>query len=75
MAKKTFELDADIVKGVAIMFDYLEEDVESEDIESALLKEFEHVRSRCQAKADALQEIIRSQYILYQPEEEKHEAE
>lgn len=71
--KKVFKLDADIVKGVALMFDYVPDEVESEDIESALLNAFDNVRARCQAKADALQEIIQSQYIPYQPEEEKND--
>lgn len=75
MAKKTFEIDADLVRGVALLFDIAVEDVESVDIECALLKELKHARDNCHAKAEALQEVIRTQYVPYNPEEEKHEAE
>lgn len=72
--KKTFEIDADIVKGVALLFDIAVEDVESAEIESALLRVLEQARDRCKAKAEALQEIIRSQYIKYEPEETENET-
>ena len=71
--KKTFEIDSDIVRGVALLFDIAVEDVESSEIESVLLRVLEHDRNRCKAKAEALQEVISTQYIPYIPEETKDE--
>ena len=73
MVKKTFEIDEDIVRGVALLFDLELNDVGSEEIECALLKELEHVRDNYAAKSRALQEVISTQYIPYNPEEEKND--
>lgn len=63
---KSFEIDPNILWGVALVLDISPNDVESWDIESLLLNEIRNVRNSKRSKADALDEVLKKSQIKYE---------
>ena len=68
---KSFEIDPNVLWGVALVLDISPNDVESWDIESLLLNEITSVRNSKRAKADALDEVLKKVRVKYDGESDE----
>ena len=67
MEDRTFTIRGKILEGVCIVLNIDPEYLDADDIERLLLDAIELSRDRAKNKADKLQEIIKSQYVRYEP--------